>query len=80
MRTTIVLKDETARRIQKLARQEDRKLSNMIQVLVTEALSERERAAHRAEHLDRVLKSLRGLATPEEHRKAARRLRDELDD
>jgi hypothetical protein len=79
MRTTIILKESTARKVQALARKEDRKLSNMIHVLVTEALTERERTARRAEHLGDVLQRLRARASPEEHRKSAARLREALD-
>jgi hypothetical protein len=79
MRTTIILKDPTAKHVRALARKEDRGLSNMIGVLVAEAIQERERAALRSQHLSSVLKRLRGMAPPEEHRRAARRLREDLD-
>lgn len=79
MRTTIILKESTAERVRELARQEDRNLSNMINLLITEALEERERAAVRSQHLSSVLRRLQGLAPAEEHRRAARKLREELD-
>jgi len=79
MRTTIVLKEQTAKKVIDLARNEDRKLSNMVGVLVAEALAERERAARRAEHAGAVLKRQRSLAPPEEHARSAKRLRDALD-
>jgi hypothetical protein len=62
-----------------MARREDRKISNMIGLLVAEALEERERAARRAHHLGRALAGLREVASPEEHRRSGRRLREELD-
>ncbi|MBI4601465.1 MAG: hypothetical protein HY721_05815 [Planctomycetes bacterium] len=79
MRTTIVLKDPTAERLKELARKEDRKLSNMISVLITEAIEERQRAALRSSHFLSVMKRLQALAPPEEHRRAARMLREEMD-
>ena len=79
MRTTIILKARIARQISKLAGRENRKLSNMIHVLVGEALEGRERAARRAKHLRSVLHRLRGFAAHEEHRRSATRLREDLD-
>jgi hypothetical protein len=79
VRTTIILKDRIARQVREAAQKEDRKLSNMIGLLVAEALEERERAARRLRHLGTVLTRLRGLASPEEHRRSGTRLREELD-
>jgi len=79
MRTTIVLKDQTADRVKQLARNEDRKLSNMISVLLKEALDERDRAMKRSRHLGSVLRRLQALASTKEQQQAARRLRQDLD-
>jgi hypothetical protein len=78
-RTTIILKEPIAKRVRELARTEDRRLSNMIGLLIAEALEEREKASRRVQHLGSVLTKLRQIAPPEAHRRSAGRLRKELD-